>query len=348
MNYFKGGLNKDVPPTIVVPFVAAPNARYSVYISGKTITAASNGSLTMTGDGYAMGLDDIGLDPNEELELAVNPTGDYIDFKATQTITAPTLYLAYDPISPADPSVIFEVSGIVLDAGESVLLKMDRTLERVYFDDTGAQGQGFDVFMTLIWPDGDVEEFVQAVDVPAGSTSAFIDFGAWDGLGSPALYIDDVLKNPSVNHRLKLSNLTQTYDSTPQANAPHGVYHVNATFTNVTEITLETLSFTVTNVVGGNMVLNADGGPGGLAAKISVPAAALGGDGFLEPNEAFTVTFDVGLAGTTVSNFTVNANGVPVDWMLTTPAPTRDANNASFAFVVGANIQRVYLPMIGR
>ncbi len=348
LNYFKGGLNKDVPPTIDVPFVAAPDAIYSVYISGKTIDAESNGSLTMTGEGYAMGLEGIGLDPNELLELAVSPTGDYIDFKATQTITAPTLYLAYDPISPTDPSVIFEVSGIVLDAGESVLLKMDRTLERVYFDDTGAQGQGFDVFMTLIWPDGDVEEFVQAVDVPAGSTSAFIDFGAWDGLLSPPLYIDDVLQNPSVNHRLKLTSLTETYDPVPQANAPQGVYHVNATFTNVTEITLEDLSFVVANVVGGNVVLNADGGPGGLAAKISVPAAALGGDGFLEPNEAFTVTFDVGLAGTTVSNFTVNANGVPVDWMLTTPAPTRDANNASFAFVVGANIQRVYLPMIGR
>ncbi len=323
VNYFKGGLGKDVPPAIEVPFVAAPNAIYSVYISGKTIDAESNGSLTMTGEGYAMGLDDIELSPNELLELAVSPTGDYIDFKASETITAPTMYLAYDPVSPTDPSVIFEVSGIILDAGESVLLSMDRDLERVYFDDTGAQGQGFDVFMTLIWPDGDVEEYYQPVDVPAGSTSAFIDFGAWDGLLDPPLYIDDVLQNPSVNHRLKLSGLTETYDSAPQANAPQGVYHVNATFTNVTEITLEDLSFVVANVVGGNVVLNADGGPGGLAAKISVPAAALGGDGFLEPNESFTFTFDVGLAGTTVSDLTVNANGVPRGLDAHRPRPDR-------------------------
>ncbi len=348
VNYFKGGLGKDVPPAIEVPFVAAPNTIYSVYISGKTIDAESNGSLTMTGEGYAMGLDDIQLSPDEFLELAVSPNGDYIDFKATQTITAPTMYLAYDPVSPTDPSVIFEVSGIILDAGESVLLSMDRDLERVYFDDTGAQGQGFDVFMTLIWPDGDVEEYYQPVDVPAGSTSAFIDFGAWDGLLSPPLYIDDVLQNPSVNHRLKLTGLTETYDPVPQANAPQGVYHVNATFTNVTEITLEDLSFVVANVVGGNVVLNADGGPGGLAAKISVPAAALGSDGFLEPNESFTFSFDVGLAGTTIFDLTVNANGYPVDWMLTDPAPTGDANNASFAFEVGANIRRVYLPLIAK
>ena len=348
VNYFKGGLGKDVPPTIDVPFVAAPDAIYSVYISGKTIDAESNGSLTMTGEGYAMGLDDIQLSPDEFLELAVSPTGDYIDFKATQTITAPAMYLAYDPIDADNPSVIFEVDGIILDAGESVLLNMDRDLEYVYFDDTGAQGQGFDVFMTLIWPDGDVEEYYQPVDVPAGSTSAFIDFGAWDGLLSPPLYIDDVLQNPSVNHRLKLTSSSATYDSTPQANAPQGVYHVNATFTNVTEITLEDLSFVVANVVGGNVVLNADGGPGGLAAKVSVPGTALGGDGFLEPNESFTFTFDVGLAGTIISDLTVNANGYPVDWMLTDPAPTGDAQNASFAFVVGANIQHVYLPMISQ
>ncbi|MBP7962924.1 MAG: DUF11 domain-containing protein [Caldilineaceae bacterium] len=334
LNYFKGGLNKDVPPMIEVPFVAAPDTIYSVYISGKTIDSASNGSLTMTGDGYAMGLDGIQLDPNELLELAVSPTGDSIDFKATQTITAPTLYLAYDPIDANNPSVIFEVDGIILDAGESVLLEMNRDLEYVYFDDTGAGGQAFDVTMTMIWPDGDVEVYSQPVDVPAGSTSAFIDFGAWDGLGSPALYIDDVLQNPSVNHRLKLTGSTTIYDPTPQANAPAGVYHVTATFTNVTEITLEDLSFVVVNLTGGNMLLNADGGPAAVEAKISVPASALGGDGILGVNEAFTLTFDVGLATADTASFTVNANGAPVDWAFTDPAPAGDANNASFIFPV--------------
>ncbi len=348
LNYFKGGLNKDVPPTIDVPFVAAPDAIYSVYISGKTIDAKSDGSLTMTGEGYAMGLDGIQLDPDELLELAVSPKGDYIDFKASETITAPTLYLSFDPVSDADPSVIFEVSGIILDAGESVLLNMDRDLERVYFDDTGAQGQGFDVFMTLIWPDGDVEEFVQPVDVPAGSTSAFIDFGAWDGLGSPALYIDDVLQNPSVNHRLKLTNLTESYDATAQANAPQGVYQVDATFTNVTAITLEDLSFVVADLAGGNMVLNADSGPGGVGARISVTSTLLGGDGFLEPNESFTFSFQVGLNSASPAGFAVTANGAPVDWMLTDPAPAEDANNRDFSFVVGANLKRMYLPIINR
>ncbi len=143
-----------------------------------------------------------------------------------------------------------------------------------------------------------------------------------------------MLQNPSVNHRLKLTGSTTIYDPTPQANAPAGVYHVTATFTNVTEITLEDLSFVVVNLTGGNMLLNADGGPAAVEAKISVPASALGGDGILGVNEAFTLTFDVGLATASTASFTVNANGAPVDWAFTDPAPAGDANNASFVFPV--------------
>ncbi len=347
VNYFKGGLNKDVPPIIEVPFLAAPDAIYWVYISGKTIDAIADGGLTMTGDGYAMGLDDIQLDPDEFLEIAVSPNGNYIDFKATETITAPTIYLAYDPVNENDPSVIFEVSNVILDAGESVLLNMDRDLEQVYFDDTGAQGQAFDVFMTLIWPDGDVEEFAQGVDVPAGATSAFIDFGAWDGLLDPALYIDDVLQNPSVNHRLKLLGTTATYDPTPKTDAPAGVYRLEATFANVTRIVLSDLNFTVNNLAGGNKVLNADGGAGGLGATVSVLPEQLGEDGLLEMNESFTAVFEIGLSGKDASDFTIDAEGVPYDWSYSETQPTNDGNNTSFNFRVGGS-NNLYLPAVNR
>lgn len=347
VNYFKGGLNKDVPPLIEVPFLAAPDAIYWVYISGKTIDAIADGGLTMTGDGYAMGLDNIQLDPDEFLEIAVSPKGNYIDFKATETITAPTIYLAYDPVNAEDPSVIFEVSNVVLDAGESVLLNMDRDKEQVFFDDTGAQGQAFDVVMTLIWPDGDEQEFVKAVDVPAGATSAFIDFGAWDGLLEPPLYISDILQNPSINHRLKLLGSTGRYDPMPRANAPAGVYRLETTFANVTEITLEDISFNVTNLAGGNLVLNADGGPGGLGATISILSAQLGGDGKLSPNESFSAVFEIGLKSKDTSDFTVAAEGVPHDWTFTQPSPAYDANNTVFNFQVSGS-NSIYLPNLAR
>ena len=121
---------------------------------------------------------------------------------------------AYDPVSDEDPSIIFEVDGVILDPDEESSLALDPDLERIYFDDTGALGQQFDVTMTMIWPDGDEEVYTESLDVPEGSTSAFIDFGAWDGLQDPSIYIDDVLQNPSVNHRLKLESSTATFDPT--------------------------------------------------------------------------------------------------------------------------------------
>ncbi|MFZ1756487.1 MAG: hypothetical protein WBO46_27615 [Caldilineaceae bacterium] len=335
LTYFNGGLGKDVPPTIRVPFVEADDALYSVFISGKTIDSVSEGALNMTGAGYAMGLDYIELDPDELLEVIVSPDGDFIGFRASETVDAPAIYISYDPVSDQDPSIIFEVDGVILDAGEQSSLTLDPDLERVYFDDTGALGQAFDVTMTMIWPDGDEEVYTQTIDVPAGSTSAFVDFGAWDGLLAPSYYIDDILQNPSVNHRIKLESSTGSYDPTPQANAPAGVYHIQATFANVTEIVLNDVYFTVANLGAGNLVLNAEGGPAGVGAEILVPATALGDNGLLDANESFTIGFDVGLAAADASDFTVDANGEPWDWTPDAdPAPSYDANNASFVFAV--------------
>ncbi len=344
---FQGGLGKDIPPRIVVPFVETDETLYSVFISGKTITDVADGALIMTGDGYAMGLDSIALDPDEFLELVVSPDGDFIAFRATQTVAAPSMYISYDPVSDQDPSIIFNVDGVILDPGEESSLTLDPDLERVYFDDTGALGQQFDVAMTFIWPDGDEEVYTETIDVPAGSTSAFVDFGAWDGLLDPSTYVDDILQNPLANHRIKLESSAGTYDPTPQANAPFGVYHVEATFANVTEVVLNDVYFTVGNLGEGNLLLNANGGPAGVGSEILVPAAALGDNGFLDANETFTLTFDVGLVSAGLSDLTVDANGEPWDWTPNAdPAPTYDANNASFVFAVRS--ESIFLPLITR
>ena len=350
--YFNGGLGYDVPPRIVVPVVETDGAFNSVFISGKGIDDVAAGALSITGEGYVVGLDAIQLDPDEFLEIAVSQDGTEIAFRATETIEAPSMYISYDPVSAEDPSIIFQISGIILDAGEESSLVLDPDLERVYFDDTsGGGGQEVDVTMSFIWPDGDEEDYVETIDVPDGSSSAFIDFGAWDGLLDPSIYVDDLLQNPSVNHRLKLVNSTGTYDPTPQTDAPAGVYHVEATFTNVTEVVLGgDIYFTVVDLGEGNLLLNADGGPAGVDGELLVSQEALGGDGLLDANESFTVTFDVGLASAGMTTFTVDANGEPWDWTPDAdPAPAYDANDASFEFDVNAistGGRNIFLPLL--
>ena len=325
-----GGLSQDVPPSIVIPFEGHDETYYSVYVHGTSVDAPTHGALSMHGAGFALGVYNIELDAGEVFEFTISPDGDHISFYSTEDEVAPEIYIAHDPIHDGDPSVIFDVQDIYLLAGEKVMLDLDPELERIHFDHTGPEAENFDIDMKLIWPDGDVQDWDEIIHMPAGTESAFVDFGAWDGLLHPPIYIDDVLQNPSVNHRLKLVDAVGTYDPTPQTDAPAGVYHVEATFQNVTEVSFADAYFTVANLGLGDVLLNADAGSAGT--RVSVPADALGADGLLHMNESFTFSFDVGLADTNFADLTVDANGVPHDWVHPDPEPSYDANNASFVF----------------
>jgi hypothetical protein len=155
------------------------------------------------------------------------------------------------------------------------------------------------------------------------------------------------LQNPSVNHRLMLAGMRGLYAATPQPNAPAGVYHIDATFTNVTEVSLQDIYFTGADLAAGNVLLNADGSPAGQGAKLSIPNAALGEDGLLHVNESVTVRFSIGLATAAPSTFTVDANGVPHDWTHEAPPRAGEANNASFVFSVRAD-NPLYLPLVAK
>ncbi|MBI1299766.1 hypothetical protein GC175_32985 [bacterium] len=350
--HFRGGLGKDIPPRISVPFTATDETLYTVMVHGTTVETPTHGSLSITGYGFHMGLDNIELGPGEVFDFRVSPDGNHISFWVSGTVTgtvmAPAMHIAHDPIHVGDPSVVFEVSGETLIAGERISMTLEPALERIYIEDEGIEEEEFNITMDLIFPDGDTHVYTDTVIVPVGSTSAFVDFGAWDGLLTPPTYISGTLQNPSVNHRLKLESSIGTYDSTPQANAPAGVYNVEATFTNVTEVSLENVYFTVADLGTGNVLLNADGSPAGVGAKLSVPAAALGDDGILHTHDTFTFSFAVGLASADLSELTVDANGVPHDWIHPDPAPAYDANNASFVFAVNTANQSIFLPILTR
>ncbi len=352
LTHFRGGLGKAIPPKISVPFTATDETLYTVMVHGTTVETPTHGSLSITGYGFHMGLDNIELGPGEVFDFRVSPDGDHISFwvsgTATETVMAPAMHIAHDPIHPGDPSVIFEVSGETLIAGERISLTLEPALEQIYIEDEGIEEEEFNITMDLIFPDGETHVYTDTVIVPVGSTSAFVDFGAWDGLLTPPTYISDTLQNPSVNHRLKLTSSTGAYDPTPQANATAGVYHVEATFENVTEVSLENVYFTVADLGAGNVLLNADSSPAGAGAKVSVPASALGADGILHTNESFTFRFDVGLATADISDFTVDANGMPHDWIYPDPEPSYDANNASFVFAVTTGNDMIFLPLITR
>jgi hypothetical protein len=68
---------------------------------------------------------------------------------------------------------------------------------------------------------------------------------------------------PLVNDLVELGNVTTAFDSTPVLGGPAGTFRIAAAFTNTTPQPIEHLFAAVVELTGGNLLLNADGGPGG-------------------------------------------------------------------------------------
>jgi hypothetical protein len=105
---------------------------------------------------------------------------------------------------------------------------------------------------------------------------------------------------PILNHVISMSGLTTTCCARSELT-------ITATFTNTSAGTIRDVFFEVIQLTGGHLLLNADGGPGGVGATLT-PALW---DGTLGPGEAVTVAFVIGLQSRIPFGFQVNVRGEP-------------------------------------
>jgi hypothetical protein len=122
--------------------------------------------------------------------------------------------------------------------------------------------------------------------------------------------VEIVAQTQRINSLLKLKGLTLSYNPFPSRNAPAGVLRINLRLTNQSDTTLSDLHFQVTRLTGNNLLLNADGGPGGVGAILTIPETALGADGVLSPDESFSVSFRIGLSRFRAFSFKGDAFGI--------------------------------------
>jgi hypothetical protein len=88
--------------------------------------------------------------------------------------------------------------------------------------------------------------------------------------GTAACDIGAVEFFPIVNDRVALDAAPATnFDPTPVVGGPAGTFTVTATFTNTSNTPLRFPFFSVSALSGGNLVLNADGAPGGVGATVT-------------------------------------------------------------------------------
>lgn len=95
----------------------------------------------------------------------------------------------------------------------------------------------------------------------------------------------------------QVGELRLSYDPTPVANAPGGVYTISGTGINVSDTSFVEVIFVAASLTEGCVFLNADGGmPQGAGATLTLSGDDFGDDGILSPGESFTSTVHVGLA----------------------------------------------------
>ena len=122
-----------------------------------------------------------------------------------------------------------------------------------------------------------------------------------NGANSGSAYVFDFDTNAIVNDSLSLDSLDIDYvPADPRA--PAGVFTVTTTFTNTSADSLSDAFFEVTTLTGGNTVLNADEGDGGVGSIVYA--------GDLLPGESFEVVFEIGLDVRAPFEFFVDAFGV--------------------------------------
>ena len=133
-----------------------------------------------------------------------------------------------------------------------------------------------------------------------------------DGMATSPPVAVTIMVNPVtiVNDLLTLDAQETSFDPTPQLpHAPAGVFTIQATFTNQGAAPIVNPFFDVTTLTRGNLLLNADSGPGDIGATLTLPPPA----DLLVPSEQMTVRFAIGLQRRQPFDFWVDAMGAVND-----------------------------------
>ncbi len=111
---------------------------------------------------------------------------------------------------------------------------------------------------------------------------------------------------PIVNELLSLNPVLKTsFDSTPVQDGPVGTFTITATFTNISTAHITSPHFVVVELSGNNLLINADGGAGGVGS-ILIPDI---NDNVLQSGEAMIIDFSIALKDVTAFTLLFNILG---------------------------------------
>jgi hypothetical protein len=145
----------------------------------------------------------------------------------------------------------------------------------------------------------------QAID--AGNEAAC---AATDQLDTPRRGICDIGAvefYPIINDLVAVGNVSTEFDPTAAPNGPAGTFRITAEFTNTSTQVIGHRFAEVVELAEGNLLLNADGGAGGVGARLTIPDNSP----LLLPGATETFELIIGLQTQEPFTFLVNMLGDP-------------------------------------
>jgi hypothetical protein len=186
---FLGGLNRNIPPTIVMSYDGATKKPYVVNISGRDLNRESNADFVYAGPGFTVGFDNLKLDPNESETVRIRPDGRELTCTAASDGEIPVVSFAFDPTKHG-VSYIVNLTAVDLQPGATLTVSLDPEKGTLTFKESKTKEGVFLVELIRIDADGDEDVYEAEADLGAGATY-LMDFSHWDGASDIPFYVDD-------------------------------------------------------------------------------------------------------------------------------------------------------------
>jgi hypothetical protein len=188
----EGGMGKNIPPEYRLPHMASAKP-YMINVMGKSIDKEVDADLDMDGPGFVVGFRDLLVDPGENLSMTISTNGRELSFTSSQDGETPKIFISI-ATSRKEPSYLFEIGGLKLSPGKTVTVKLDLAKGKLFFKDTDADADPYDVRVVRVNPNG-TKNFYEHDGLKmgkAGSADSYeMDFSKWDGKGKMCFEDDE-------------------------------------------------------------------------------------------------------------------------------------------------------------
>jgi hypothetical protein len=194
---------EDEPPVFYLPRDMA----FQVTIGGKDLKQASETSISLIGPGYDLTVDEIALDPGQTDTIQFAADGRELAYK-TESDESPTLTVGFE--SRSGPDYEFDFTGVDLDGGGTIRVKLNPVGETVALNTQGTKKPGtYEIVMNRLDTKGEQVFFHDDIGLNPGDT-ATLNYGKWLGDGKPLPLGIDRNGDGKPDETLELTDDTQT------------------------------------------------------------------------------------------------------------------------------------------